>query len=252
MRGKGHLLIITGPSCAGKSPLVVALQRLYAEWRHQVRPLVLFNSRSARPGEEEGTAYHFRTREAIAAMASQPDRVVMDVRGDLQALDLRQLEADLAKDDVLFEGNPFIAQILQTDDRLSNIPRRSLFVSPVSAEEIKAFREFGDPAALVTEVMRRKLLRRTRRQKGEISLPDLEDVERRAGSAWKELKMASLFDRVVVNHDGEDSENWDAFPVPIGDARRTVQAVWNYFDTGTTEDMEQWPETLFETRQSPS
>ena len=73
--------------------------------------------------------------------------------------------------------------------------------------------------------MRRKLLRRTRRQKTNLSLRDLEDIERRAASALVEMGQAWRFDHVVPNHDGEDSENWDAFYYPVGDARRTLRSV---------------------------
>src|SRR6184192_2943415 len=45
---------------------------------------------------------------------------------------------------------------------------------------------------LVTDVMRRKLLRRAQRQKTQLSLKDLEEIERRAGSAYRELKEASF------------------------------------------------------------
>ncbi len=36
--------------------------------------------------------------------------------------------------------------------------------------------------------------------------------------------MAHNFDAVLPNHDGEDSENWDAFYYPLGDARRSLLA----------------------------
>jgi hypothetical protein len=41
--------------------------------------------------------------------------------------------------------------------------------------------------SLTSRMMRRKLLRRTRRQKGELSRPDLENIETRARSAYREL-----------------------------------------------------------------
>ena len=52
--------------------------------------------------------------------------------------------------------------------------------------------------------MRRKLLRRMQRQKALISQKDLEEVERRAGSSFRELAMAHHFQHVIVDHDGED------------------------------------------------
>jgi hypothetical protein len=67
-------------------------------------------------------------------------------------------------------------------------------------------------------VMRRKLIRRAQLQKTHLSLKDLEESERRAGSAYGELKEAHHFEYVIPNHDGEDSDNWEAFYYPLGDA----------------------------------
>ena len=97
---------------------------------------------------------------------------------------------------------------------------------------------------LVTDVMRRKLLRRTRRQKGELSQKDLENIEVRASSAYSELKKAHRFQYVIPNHDGEDSENWDAFYYPIGDARRSLNAFVALLAGAATEDIESWDESL--------
>jgi guanylate kinase len=51
---------------------------------------------------------------------------------------------------------------------------------------------------------------------------DLENIERRASSAYIELKEAWHFNYVITNHDGEDSESWDAFYYLVGDARKTL------------------------------
>ncbi len=166
-----------------------------------------------RPGEQSGVDYHFRTREQVEALRREARYVVLDVRGDLQALDFDDLSAVLQGGDALFEGNPFFGRLLQTHAALEGVRRLGIFISPLSKEEIAFLR--GEPQVslpdLVRDVMRRKLLRRTRRQKGEPSLKDLEDIERRAGSAYAELAEAHHFDHVIPNHDGEDSDDWDAF-----------------------------------------
>jgi guanylate kinase len=87
--------------------------------------------------------------------------------------------------------------------------------------------------------MRRKLLRRTRKQKSELSLKDLENIETRAGSAHGELKFAHQFDAVLPNHDGEDSDNWDAFYFPLGDARKSLLA----FVSLLRGEQPEWAET---------
>jgi guanylate kinase len=211
-----------------------------------LQPLVLYNSRAARPGEVDGVDYHFRTREQVESLKGKDRFVVMDVRGDLQALDLHELSALLAAGDVFFEGNPFVARVLQTHPTLADVDRLSVFMSPLSRDEIlflKAEPRVSLPD-LVTDVMRRKLLRRTRRQKGELSLSDLEDIERRASSAYRELQEAHCFQHVIPNHDGEDSENWDAFYYPLGDARKALLAFVSLLSGETPPDVETWEEAL--------
>jgi guanylate kinase len=173
--------------------------------------------------------------------------VVMDVRGDLQALDLNELQQSLSKGDVLFEGNPFVGLVLLTHASLAEVRRLSMFMSPLSRYEI-LYLKAAEPAVslpdLVTDVMRRKLLRRTRRHKGEMSLKDLENIERRASSAYNELKDAHHFQYVIPNHDGEDSENWDAFYYPLGDARISLEAFVSLLNNETPSGTEKWGKDL--------
>jgi guanylate kinase len=243
----GRLVIFSGPSCVGKSPLARALARIHPEIYNSLQPLVLYNSRAARPGERDGIDYHFRPREEIEDLDGKQDFVVMDVRGDLQALDLQELNQSLARGNVLFEGNPFVGRVLQTHTTLSEVDRLSIFMSPLSRNEILSLKAAKPGVSLpdmVTDIMRRKLLRRTRRQKGEISLRDLENIERRASSAYAELKDAHHFQYVIPNHDGEDSENWDAFYYPLGDARIALDAFVSLLGNETPEGVESWEEEL--------
>ena len=240
-----RLVIIAGPSGVGKSPLHAALTRLAPEISRGLRRLVLYNSRAPRPGEADGVDYHFRPRAEIEALRDRPGFTVMEVRGDLQALDRDELQQALAAGDVVFEGNPFIGTALLEFATAGSVPVCSVFVSPLSQEEIVSLGEAGVVLPeLVTEVMRRKLLRRARRQKGLLSVPDLEEVERRAGGAYAELRMAPRFTWVLPNHDGEDSEHWSAFYHPLGDARRTCQALLEILAGGEPALAEHWSEEL--------
>lgn len=243
----GRLVVFSGPSCVGKSPLAKALARLHPELYKSLQPLVIYNSRSARPGETDGVDYYFRPREEIEKMKEKEGFIVMDVRGDLQALDLQELSQSLEKGDVFFEGNPFVGKVLLTHPSLAEVNRLSVFMSPLSLREIdflKAAKPAVSLSGLVTDVMRRKLLRRTRRQKGEISLKDLENIEKRASSAYNELREAHHFQYVIPNHDGEDSENWDAFYYPLGDAGVAFNAFVSLLKNEKPSGVEFWEKDL--------
>ncbi len=208
---------------------------------------MLYNSRAARPGEADGVDYHFRSREEIENLKAKNHFVVMDVRGDLQALDLQELSVLLAKGDVFFEGNTFVGRALQTSPALAEVNRLSVFMSPLSRDEIlflKAAEASVSLPDLIADVMRRKLVRRTRRQKGELSLRDLENIETRASSAYCELQEAHYFQYVIPNHDGEDSENWDAFYYPLGNARVALLAFVSLLAGKTSSGVEHWEEDL--------
>jgi guanylate kinase len=151
----------------GKSPLAKALARFHPDLSANLQPIVLFNSRAPRPGERNGEDYHFRSRDQIERLRDQERYVLMDVRGDLQALDLEDLAALLTRGDAFFEGNPFIGRTLQTHPKLHDVNRLSIFLSPLSREEILFLRDQAQVSLpnLAGDVMRRKLLRRAQRQK---------------------------------------------------------------------------------------
>jgi len=222
-----RLVILSGPSCVGKGPLHAALKRHYPDLAAALTPVVLYNSRAPRPAEVDGVDYHFRPRSQIEALRDKDGFVVMDVRGDLQALDLGELEQRLGAGDGFFEGNPFVGTKLLACKLPQGVERLSVFLSPLSWDELEYLKAPERRVCVpdfVADVMRRKLLRRTQRQKGILSQGDLAEIERRCTSAYREMQEAWRFDHVVPNHDGEDSEHWSAFYHPLGDARRALLA----------------------------
>jgi len=246
-REAGRLVILSGPSCVGKTPLYKSLGKFYPELSTQLHKLVLVNSRGPRPGELDGVDYHFRTQAQVEGLRTDSRYAVLEARDDLQALDLEELESLLRRGDVFFEGNPYVARALQTHPRLAGVNRLSIFVSPLSQEEIiylKAPERNVSLPELLTDIMRCKLLRRTRRQKGDLSAKDLQDIETRASSAYRELQEAWHFQHVIPNHDGEDSDNWEAFYYPLGDARKTLAAFVALLKGVVPPSVEKWEEHL--------
>ena len=242
----GRFVILSGPSCVGKGPLHTAFSNFYPEQAARLRKLVLYNCRSPRPGEIDGKDYHFRSREEIERLREKENFIVLDVRGDLQAVDLNDAERTLAAGDLFFEGNPFVGRRL-LEVFASKVSVLSIFLSPLSHEELVFLQSQAGSVALedfLTDVMRRKLLRRTQRQKNILSLKDLENIERRAASAYTELKEAWNFEHIIPNHDGEDSENWDAFYYPVGDARKALLAFADLVAGKGSPLVEKWEKGL--------
>lgn len=244
---KGRLVLLIGPSCVAKTPLFKALGKFYPELRARLQKLVMINSRAPRPGEIDGTDFHFRTRAQLEALRIDSRYAVLPVHRDLQALDIQQLESLLARGDAFYEGNSSVGRTLLSHPRLSSVRKLSVFISPLSQEEILYFKAPERNVALpdlITDLQRRKLLRRTTRQKGILSLKDLEDIEKRAADAYPELQDAWRFDYVIPNHDGEDSDNWEAFYYLVGDARKTLEAFADLLQGSVPAITEKWDERL--------
>jgi guanylate kinase len=242
-----RLVLLIGPSCAGKTPLYKCLGKFYPELRERLQKLVMTNSRSPRPGEIDGVDFHFRTRSHVENLKNDPRYAVLPVHHDLQALDVQELESLLERGDAFYEGNSSVGRTLLTHPRLAQVPRLSVFLSPLSKEEILHFKAPDRNVSLhdlVTDIQRRKLLRRTTRQKTNLSLKDLEDIEKRASDAYPELQDAWRFDHVIPNHDGEDSDNWEAFYYPIGDARKTLATFAALLKGSVPAEAEKWEREL--------
>ena len=88
--------------------------------------------------------------------------------------------------------------------------------------------------------MLQKLIRRADNFK--ISLTDkiLENLKHRAKDSYHELSIAHTFDHIIVNHDGEDSPNWDDPDNLQGDALRSVHSLAGLITTGNNLNIENW------------
>ncbi|MBW2430788.1 MAG: hypothetical protein JRF56_17645 [Deltaproteobacteria bacterium] len=243
-----RFVILSGPSCVGKGPLYSALRKFYPDLAGRLRQVVLYNSRDPRPGEQEGVDYYFRSRAKIEELAKKSGFTSANVRGDLQAIEAASIRAILDQgQDAFFEGNPFIPAKLSELNELQEIQTLRVFLSPLSQDEIlflKDPQQRTNLEKLLPDIMRRKLLRRTKRQKINLSLKDLENIENRVASAIVELREGWKFDYVIPNHDGEDSEHWDAFYYPIGDARKALLAFAALLQGEPPPGVEKWEKDL--------
>jgi guanylate kinase len=165
---KGKLLIVAGPSGAGKATLVRAL--LAADSRVQLS--VSFTSRAPRDGEVEGRDYHFVSREQFLAMVNHGDFLEhAEVHGNLYGTSQSWItEAMAAGQDILLEIDVQGAQQV----RRSFPEAVGIFILPPSAE----------------------ILEQRLRGRGTDSE---EAIVRRLANARGEIAQVSSFDYVIIN-----------------------------------------------------
>ncbi len=220
------IVILSGPSCAGKSPLLAALRRCRPEieWG---RP-VLYTSRPPRPVEQEGVDYHFRSEEELWRLP--PNRfVVARTRTILQAVDLDEMEALLERyGRVIYDAHPSLAAAVTSHPRVAertDLRIHRVFLQPATLEEIEeaaAKRSDGSAQEAAAEMMLRKLIARARLQGTALTAEVMADLKVRAAAAWEEMLLGRGYDHVIVTHDGEESPHWRATP-PSGEAGRALQ-----------------------------
>ena len=239
----GRLVILTGPSCVGKTPLYKSLGKFHPELHAKLSKLVLVNSRTPRPGEIDGVDYHFRTRSQVEKLRTDHRYLVIEARDNYKRW-ISTSSTDCFNGATFFlEGNPYVGMALQTHPRLAPVNRLSIFISPLSKNEIAYLKapehnlsldEFipmscGESCCAGPSVKR-----------GFCRARDLENVETRASKAYRELQVAWHFQYVIPNHDGEDSDHWEAFYYVIGDARKTLSAFVALLGGSEPPGVEKW------------
>jgi len=225
--GKGLVVVLSGPSCAGKTPLLLAIEKLYPDL-HFARP-VPYTCRPPRPGEPIGRDFHFTTEDEIRSMP--PDRfLVGKVRATWQAVDMLEVAGLLENNRrVVFELYYELAARLMAHPavvgRLGDFSVRTVFIAPVSDDELAAMLAHNPRLTerdLLSEISRIRQTTRAMRQGKKFTDAERADIQARAATVWDEMQAGKQFTDYIVNHDGEDSTNWDFTPPP-GDAGRLVR-----------------------------
>ncbi|MBD3272419.1 MAG: hypothetical protein GF384_07785 [Elusimicrobia bacterium] len=237
------LIIITGPSGVGKTPLWNAMQKHHPRITKGLHKLTLYTSRKPRPDEREGVDYFFRNKAFLQRLKRKTEFCVVQVRNDIHALNVRELLHTLKEKPVLYEGNPYVSLQLITMKDLRKIKKLSIFISSLSKKEIQQLKRLNIDVPvheIITDIMQTKLLRRAHQHKASLNTHDLKNIEQRAKAAFKELQMAYRCTVVVPNHDGEDSPHWQDEPYPTGDAQKTLDTVMSLMAGSKPSRAEHW------------
>ena len=247
-----RFVILSGPSCVGKGPLVAAFERFHPDIDYESIPVIKSKesrpNKKPRPGEEEvwKNPDYFRWKEEILGLAENPRYLVGDCRGLPQAVDLKKVQEGKSK--LLFVEiyHTIGAQLIESTF-LKDVEITTVFLSPIGKQEIEDLKvasvNLGD---YLTQVMLHKLLVRTRYQGKPVDNELVKDARGRAKDTISELKSACKYSHIIVNHDGEGSPNWHRLPngvftkMPEGDAGRAISAFLHILCKSERDGFENW------------
>jgi len=215
------LIRLSGHSCAGKTRLVEALPKQGIN----VPKVLRYTSRAARQGEYHGQDYYFMSRSFIASLPDN-DFLVGPVRNMLQAFDLKQLEEDLRKHDlVLIEIYPDLWPLLleRLNERMgTELKTVSIFMTAVNPEHILSLSNDRARTEFITREVKGFLLRRNK--------DEGKDIEIRAHHATHEILEAILpqgekmYD-LIIHSAPEGPDGDDEWTQPDGPAGRAREAL---------------------------
>src|SRR5512137_131611 len=114
-----RFIILSGPSCVGKSPLIKALRRVSPKITFEMP--ILYTSRSPRSNETEGIDYYFRSEDVIRSF-SPNSFIVGQTRTVWQAIDLEEMHKIFARHDlIIFEIYPTLGKLFQDNPLIEQL-----------------------------------------------------------------------------------------------------------------------------------
>ncbi|MBM3244617.1 MAG: hypothetical protein FJZ15_02345, partial [Candidatus Omnitrophica bacterium] len=194
------LILLSGPSAVGKGPLWEQIQRHFPGYFSRV---VLYTSRDARKGEEEGVTYFFRKSEEIQKLVdNNPEIFLMQgVHGKEQGLDLRDVAKAFESGKVpLIEVSVDWAKMLREKFGKQIF---SIFMSPLSDEEIE--RRCREQNKIPEQVVYEEMFARQKERGADTE----KDWEKRARNAVGEMERKGEYDAVIINDKLHDCASYD-------------------------------------------
>lgn len=224
------LLRLSGHSGAGKTRLINALPQFGISCPKVLR----YTSRPARMEEVHGQDYYFMSRAFIEALPEK-DFLVGPVRNMVQAFDLKQLEIDLRRNDlVLIEIYPTLWPKLlallseRLDEKLTTA---SVFMTAVDPGYLENLPDDQAKTDYITGEVEKILSLRDK--------DDTKDILIRAGSAAREILDAisptgrKLYAKILHSApegpDGEDE--WTREDLPVGQAKSVLEEFIAFYHT---------------------
>lgn len=243
-----RLIILSGPSCVGKSPLTSAVKKFRPDVKFvQVAVIKSKESRYNKPRPDEHIVWDnpdcWRTMEQIEELKNNPRYIVDYCHGFAQVIDLDKI-IQAPTEAVLMESYYTMAERIVKSDYLSGVGIKTVFLSPLGRDEITAL---DDVNFTIKALMMFKQYQRAEFHGRAIDKVWLADMRHRVDDAVNELRYACNYDYVIVNHDGEGSPNWRRntdgtfFDELQDDAKKATESLADVLAGKIPANAEQWP-----------
>jgi guanylate kinase len=231
-----RLITLSGPSCVGKGPLTAAVKKFRPDIKF-VKLAVTKSKQSRnhipRPDEQDvwDNRSCWQSEEQIKALKDNDRYIVGNCYAFSQAVDLDMI-VNSSEQTILMEMYYALVPQLLGSQRLKNIKIETVFLSPISKQELEFFNSCGiDIYSAIKSLMAAKQYQRAVFHKRTIDRNFLQDIKTRIDDSVCELGSAKNFKYVIVNHDGEGSPNWNRLAdgtfttPPVGDAKLAVESL---------------------------
>ena len=173
-KDEGILLVVSGPSGAGKGTICNEIRNIYPELNYSIS----MTTRTARVGEEEGVSYFFRSKEEFERLIKEDAFLEYAcVYGNYYGTLKKTVEENLEKG---------LNVILEID------VQGALIAKDKKKDAVLVFFKTKD-----TKILEERL--RGRKTDSE------EVIKKRLENALKELEFENKYDYTVINEDIEDS-----------------------------------------------
>lgn len=231
-----RLILISGPSCVGKGPLTAAVKHFRPDVKFT--KLSVIKSKQSRhniPRPDERTVWDnpdcWRTQEEIDSLVGNDHFVVSKCYGFSQAVNL-DLIVNFPEPTILMEMYYPMVPMIVAARRLKDVKIETVFISPISDEEIAFVQKCGfDSDAVIKALMADKQYHRIAFHKRKIDAEFLIDVKKRIEDSVLEIASRRNYKYVIVNRDGEGSPNWNRLAdgtfvgEPVGDAKTAMESL---------------------------